>query len=272
MSTALQEQASVRQACPLPMTQIHPNPAQPRKFFDEQALAELSSSIRRYGLLQPITVRMTNGTYEIIMGERRFRACQMLGCSHIDAFILQSDAGQSALMALVENIQRENLHFFEEAEAYARIVEGGMPQELLARHVGKSASCVANKLRLLKLSDALRLYITENGLTERHARALLRLPEGPARSRVARQAAEQRLSVSKTEALVERALACLHSPIAARRVIGRIRDHRPYVNAIRQMVSNLQQSGVDAQYQVVEYDTAVSVCVTLPKMSAGSGR
>ena len=241
-----------RTACTLPMDLICPNPCQPRKEFDEMKLMELASSIRQHGLLQPITVRAAGGGYEIIMGERRFRACQLLGLSRIDAFILPADDGECALLALIENLQREELHYFEEAEAYYSIIARGMPQEALARRLGKSASGVANKLRLLKLEPELRAYIREEGLSERHARALLALPDGAARFRIARQAAGQHLTVRETEVLVQRAQKRLPTPPQGRRVISLVRDQRLYVNAIKSVFRQMRDTGLDAQMETAE--------------------
>ncbi len=205
---------SGRQVCWLPLSCIIPNPDQPRKEFSESSLMELANSIRQFGLLQPITVRDSqNGRYEIIMGERRFRACQMLGQTHIDAIVLPATSRESAMMALVENLQREDLHFFEEAEAYNSLIDNyQMTQDELSRRLGKSACTIANKLRLLRLDPSLRALIFEENLSERHARALLRLPDGPGRMRIARQAASSNLTVRETEGLVERALSRLPVP------------------------------------------------------------
>ena len=150
------EAGAGRQAYALPLDSVWANPRQPRQAFDDFSLMELASSIRQHGLLQPITVRAVGGGYEIIMGERRFRACRLLGLSHIDAFILPADDGECALLALIENLQREELHYFEEAEAFYSIIARGMPQETLARRLGKSASGVANKPLLLQLEPKRR--------------------------------------------------------------------------------------------------------------------
>ena len=241
-----------RQVCWLPMDRIVPNPHQPRKGFDDFSLLELASSIRQHGLLQPITVREKAGQYEIIMGERRFRACRLLGYTHIDAFVLAADRDESAVLALIENIQRENLHYFEEAEAYADLLAQGMTQDALARRLGKSPSGVANKLRLLKLDEKLRHFLFEEGLSERHARALLALPDAAARWRIARQAEAQRLTVRETETLVLRAQKRLPVPPPGRKVISLVRDHRLYINAIKSVVAQMQDTGLEAEMDLDE--------------------
>ena len=257
-----------RQVCWLSMGDIRPNPGQPRREFDEIRLMELASSIRQHGLLQPITVRAVKNGYEIVMGERRYRACQLLGFSHIDAFILPASPEQSALLALIENLQRENLHYFEEAEAYADLIRQGMSQEMLARRLGKSASGVANKLRLLRLEPELRTYLMEENLSERHARALLSLPDAAGRLRIAKAAAEQRLTVRETESLVQRAQKRLPVPPAQRKFISLVRDHRLYFNAIKSVVSQMQESGMEADIQVTESDAWVEMRIKMPKCPA----
>lgn len=254
-----------RQVCWLPLEQIHPNPHQPRRIFDDVALMELAASIRRHGLLQPITVRSTAAGYEIIMGERRFRACQMLGFTHIDAFVLPAGPDESSLLALIENIQRENLHFFEEAEAYAALLEKGISRDALARQLGKSPSALANKLRLIKLDKPLRNLITEEGLSERHARALLALPDAQARLRIARQAAQRSLTVRETEALIRKAQQRLPVPPPGRKVISMVRDPRLYINAIRSVVQQMQESGIAAQMDMQSGGAHISLHIQIAK-------
>lgn len=260
--------AAGRQVCWLPLSCIIPNPDQPRKEFSEASLMELANSIRQFGLLQPITVRDSkNGRYEIIMGERRFRACQMLGQTHIDAIVLPATSRESAMMALVENLQREDLHFFEEAEAFSSLIDNyQMTQDELSRRLGKSACTIANKLRLLRLDPNLRALIFEENLSERHARALLRLPDGPGRMRIAQQAASNHLTVRETEGLVERALSRLPvPPPPPRRLISLVRDHRLYMNAIKGIVTQMQETGIPAEYNVVEFGDTIEVRIVLPK-------
>ena len=254
-----------RMACLLPMERIAPNPRQPRKNFDDYSLLELASSIRQHGLLQPITVRAVDAGFEIILGERRFRACELLGYTHIDAFILSATESESALLALIENVQRENLHYFEEAEAYADLLSGGLTQEALARRLGKSASGIANKLRLLKLEPDLRQYIMAEGLSERHARALLPLSDAAARRRIARQAAELHLTVRETEALVLKAQKGLPQSQRSRRVISLVRDHRLYVNAIKSVMEQMRETGMEADMETQESDAWLEMRIRIRK-------
>lgn len=260
-----ENERSGRQTCLLPITEVHPNPNQPRREFDELKLMELAASIRQHGLLQPITVRAAGDGYEIIMGERRYRACRMLGFTHIDAFILSVPTEQSALLALIENLQREDLHFLEEAEAYQVLIGESMNQEQLARRLGKSPSFVANKLRLLKLSPELRHFILEENLSERHARALLPLPDAAARMRIAASAARQHLTVRETEALVQRALRRLPVPPPPRKVVSLVRDHRLYLNAIKSVLEQMKESGMRAEYDTRETEHWVEMTIRVPK-------
>ena len=266
MSVMREGQAGAgRQTYSLPLDQIGPNPRQPRRDFDEYALMELASSIRQHGLLQPVTVRAVGGGYELIMGERRLRACQMLGFTQIEAFILPASSDESAELALIENLQRESLHYFEEAEAYAALLSRGMTQETLAHRLGKSASGVANKLRLLKLEPELRRYLWEEGLSERHARALLAVGDGVIRQRIARQAVQRHLTVRETEALVARHQTRLPVSPPRRKVISVACDHRLYVNALRGVVSQMQETGLDADLQADETDDWLELRIRIKK-------
>lgn len=254
-----------RQLCWLAIDTIQPNRMQPRQEFDTLEIMELASSIRQNGLLQPVTVRPCAEGYELIMGERRLRACKLLGHTHIEAFVLPADDAESALLALVENVQRQDLHFFEEAQAYSRLIEQGMSQDTLARLLGKSVSVVSNRLRLLRLEKEVREAVMEYGLSERHARALLPLPGREARLRIAVRAGMERLSVQKTEQLVAHALERLPVPAPPRRIISMVRDPRLYINAIRGIVEQMRDTGLSAECEVSEFDSAVEVRVVLQK-------
>ncbi|UZQ83009.1 ParB/RepB/Spo0J family partition protein [Thermoanaerobacter sp. RKWS2] len=163
----------------LPIDSIRPSPYQPRKTFDIKNLQELSESIKVYGVLQPITVRMVgNNSYELVAGERRLKASKLAGLTEIPAIIVNAQDEDAAVLALIENLQREDLNFIEEAEGYYNLInDHHLTQEQLAKMLGKSQSTIANKLRILKLSKEIKEKLLENDLTERHARALLRLPD-----------------------------------------------------------------------------------------------
>lgn len=254
-----------RRSCLIPIRLICPNPDQPRRHFDEMRLMELAASISQHGLLQPVTVREKQSGFELVMGERRLRACKMLGMKYIDAFVLSPDAGDGAILALVENLQREELHFLEEAEAYLAVLETGVTQENLARRLGKSVSSVANKVRLLQLEQPVRKVILDEALTERHARALLRLPKGDVRLRIAQDAADRHLTVRETEERIKKELRVLPQSSAPRRVISLAGDPRLYVNAIRSVVDKIRLMGVDAVLCVDDGEEKVTITVTLPR-------
>ena len=183
---------------------IGPNPAQPRKSFPRESLRSLADSISRNGVLQPLIVRRSGERYELIAGERRFRAASAAGLARVPCVVREADDGSAAELALIENVQREDLNFFEEAEAIRALIERcGLTQEKAAARLSCSQSYVANKLRLLKLSPEERETVLRNSLTERHARAALRVSDGETRKKVLKQISEERLTVSSAEELVE---------------------------------------------------------------------
>ena len=188
----------------LPPRSIRPNPAQPRKFFSEESLSELADSIRIHGILQPLSVRRVDAHYELIAGERRYRAAQLAGLREIPCIVMRMDDRESGLTALLENLQRQDLSFIEEARAYSRLMSDfSLSQEQVAKAVGKSQSAVANKLRLLRHSEPVLLKLLEGNLTERHARALLRLESEPQKLAAISHITRSHLSVAQTEAYIE---------------------------------------------------------------------
>ncbi|MCX7714380.1 MAG: nucleoid occlusion protein [Clostridia bacterium] len=238
----------------IPLEIIHPNPNQPRKHFDSVALEELASSIAEYGVIQPITVRKVNKGYEIIAGERRFRASEMLGLPTIPAIVLHADDNKSAIFALLENLQREDLCFFEIAEAYQNLIrEQGMTQDELARKLGKSQSTIANKLRLLKLGPRVKKMIREFSLTERHARALLHLSSEEKQLEAIRIICEKKLNVQQTEKLVEMLLK-ERSEKKSKPSFPAFKDIRIFTNTVRKALEMMKQSGVEADMQKNDFE------------------
>lgn len=192
----------------LPVDAIAPNPDQPRRVFAQQELDELAHSIQALGLLQPLTVRRSaQGGWELVAGERRLRAARLAGLQEVPCLSLQIDSQRASLLALVENLQRKDLDFWEEALALEKLISTyHLSQEEAARRIGKSQSAVANKLRLLKLPTAVLETLRDGGATERHARALLPLEDPALQTRAAQAVLEGRLTVSQTEALVQELL------------------------------------------------------------------
>ncbi len=238
----------------IPIDLIRPNPYQPRKIFSEESLEELTQSIKQYGLLQPINVRkISHNHYELIAGERRLRASKKAGFTQIRAFVQYAVEQDSAVIALIENLQRENLHFFEEAEGYLNLMrDHGMTQDELARCLGKNQSTIANKLRILRLPKRVKELILQNRFTERHARALLRLHNEDMQIKLVTIIKNKNLSVKLTEELVEKTLRKLYGEIPEekqnQKVLFLMRDYRLYINSIKRLVAELKKSGADISF------------------------
>jgi ParB family chromosome partitioning protein len=254
----------------IPLQWIRPNPYQPRRNFSEKSIDDLARSIRRYGLMQPIVVRRISQTqYELIAGERRLRAAKRAGLSTIDAIVHDVGEQDSAVMALIENLQRENLHFFDEAEAFRNLLlEHGITQEELARRIGKNQSTVANKLRILKMAPKVREAIFDGHLTERHARTLLRVTDTALQLQLIEIIREGGLSVKATEELVERTLDKLykeHETPVRKRMSGVIRDGRLLINGIRKLVEQGNIAGLPARLFVKDSVERYEIVVHIPK-------
>jgi len=245
----------------LPVDMVLPNPFQPRRHFESMALVDLATSIKQYGLMQPISVRLVERGYELIAGERRLRATKLANISTIPAVIVDITDAESAILAMVENLQRQNLNFIEEAEGfYFLISKHSLTQDDLARKLGKNQSTIANKLRLLRLPGKVKKMLIEKGLSERHARALLKIMKErePAQAEklmieIVERIAEHGLTVQKTEEYIDKILNFQEKKTAARRNVKTyIRDIRIFTNTIKQAVDIMQDSGVNATYDVEE--------------------
>lgn len=261
----------------LPIDKIRSNPYQPRKYFNRAALEELSDSIKTYGVLQPITVRkMSGGYYELVAGERRLRASELAGLDTIPAILMQVSDSDSAVMAFIENIQRQNLSFLEEAEGYRNMMEDyGLTQEELASKLSKSQSSIANKLRVLKLEDSVKKLLLEYHFTERHARALLKLPDEETRLFVLAQMVQEEMNVKKTEELVEATLEEMRPrPVEKgeqkeKRYI-RSRDFRIFTNTIKQSVEIIRRSGMDVDYEDKQDEEGCEIVIRIRRNTAES--
>ena len=249
--------------------QIVPNPAQPRQYFDEQELENLSQSIRASGLIQPLVVRRISDGYELVAGERRLRACKMAGMNTVSCIINDCSADDSAVMAMTENLQRQNLGIFEEAEGIRKLIETWqVTQEEAALRLGKSQSAIANKLRLLRLSEEERQQIITAGLTERHARALLRIEDDALRQKALEAVIEKQLNVRQTDEYVMKLLSG-SEPKQHRRFI--VKDVRIFLNTISHAVMTMKQSGIKAQTLQSETDDYIECIVRIPKPQATAG-
>ena len=253
----------------LPVSSILPNPNQPRRHFSEAELEELAGSIRALGLLQPLTVRRREGSWELVAGERRLRAAKLAGLDEVPCLSIQADSQSTSLLALVENLQRRDLDFWEEALALQRLLDiFHLSQEEVARRIGKSQSAVANKLRLLKLPPEVLSTLRDGGCSERHARALLRLNSPNQQADAARQAVGQSLTVAQTEALVERMLA--QSPSRQhKRPTFIVKDVRLFLNTITRSLDLMRSAGVDAQCRREDTDDEILLTIHIPRR-AGS--
>lgn len=250
----------------IPVTNILPSPYQPRTTFDMTSLRELAQSIKTYGILNPVTVRIINGrTYELVSGERRWRAAKLAGLENIPAITVNVNDNDAAIIALVENLQRQDLNFFEEAEGYNNIMEDyNITQEELAYKVGKSQSAISNKLRLLRLPDSIRKLILENELTERHARAFLKIPSKSVMEEIVHRTINESLSVKKTEQLIDATLEELREAGAETAIRKKFGDVRIINNTVKKAVELMKKSGVEADYDVEQTDECFRIIVTIP--------
>lgn len=258
----------------IPTIQIRPNKTQPRKSFDEDKLRLLSQSIVNNGILQPLTVRRLSQTeYELVAGERRLRAAALAGLSKVPCVLIKCTDKESAIFALLENIQRSDLNMFEEAKGISRLIRKfGLTQEEAARRLGKKQSTVANKLRLLKLSIEEQDWILQAGLSERHARALLRIEDEEIRKEILSKIVAESLSAKDTEDLILKLLcqATVNSPKQEKKFV--IRDVRIFVNTINKAVDTMRLSGINAVSRKLETEEYIEYTVQIPKSEATQTR
>ena len=252
--------------------ELTPNPVQPRKRFDDESLEELSGSIKSYGILNPLTVRLRCGKYELVAGERRLRAAKLAGLEEVPCILIDVNMEDASLIALVENLQRRDLDFIEEALGISQLIRMfGMSQEEAARRIGKSQSAVANKLRLLKLPSDVLESLRQNGLTERHGRALLRLPNPVAQRAALEYIVDNGLTVAATDAYID---ALLSEPEEAdrkdeekpeKRRTFVLKDVRVFLNTLSRSIDLMKQGGIDAGIQREETDDSLILTISIPK-------
>ena len=255
----------------VPINDIRPNPQQPRRRFDPEGLQELAASIAAYGILQPLTVRQQGGVYQLVAGERRWRAARIAGLRQVPCLLARVDEEDAALLALIENLQRRDLDYMEEAEAIARLLRRyGLSQQQAAEKLGRSQSAVANKLRLLRLEEPVVDALHRYGLTERHARALLRLSDGEERLRAAEHIGKQELNVAQAEAYIDRLVAAKQAQPPRRRPTYIIKDVRLFLNSVERGIRLMRGAGVGAQVARQDTDSEICLTVRIPK-KAGQG-
>lgn len=256
----------------LPPRSIQRNPAQPRTVFSQESLEELASSIRIHGILQPLSVRRVENHYELIAGERRYRAAQIAGLREIPCIIMRMDDRESGLAALLENLQRQDLNFLEEAQAFSQMMSRfSMSQEQIAKAVGKSQSAVANKLRLLRHSQPVLQMLVEHDLTERHARALLKLPDEPQKLAVISHIVHNHLSVAQTEQHIDCLVkpyqaAALTAPPTEERDLS-LRERRLTDSKTERVLAQITQllKNANLPFTQEESTTHITLTITFPK-------
>ncbi|SFJ90675.1 chromosome partitioning protein, ParB family [Paenibacillus sp. UNC496MF] len=250
----------------IPVVEVDTSPYQPRTVFDDDRIDELSQTIRTHGIIQPIVVRVRNGRYEIIAGERRFRAVKKLGLETIPAIIREFNDSQAASIALIENLQREGLTSIEEAVAYQKLIElHNLTQESLAQRLGKSQSTIANKIRLLSLGDTVKGALMERKITERHARALLSLDSEELQLKVLDDIITKELNVKQTEARVAFYKEAVQTAAKKAKRVSFTKDVRLALNTIRQSIDMVSGSGLQIKTNEQDYEDHYEIVIKIPK-------
>ncbi|WFR63710.1 nucleoid occlusion protein [Paenibacillus amylolyticus] len=248
----------------IPVNEIVRSPYQPRTIFDDDKIDELLQTIKTHGVIQPIVVRVRNGSYEIIAGERRWRAVRKLGLDTIPAIVREFNDSQAASIALIENLQREGLTSIEEAVAYQKLIDlHQLTQESLAQRLGKSQSTIANKIRLLQLPDGIKAALMERKISERHARALLSLDTEELQMKLLGEIIEKELNVKQTEARV--AFYKEASKIKKSKRVSFTKDVRLALNTIRQSIDMVTGSGLDIKTKEADHEDHYEIVIHIPK-------
>ncbi|NLY70586.1 MAG: ParB/RepB/Spo0J family partition protein [Clostridiales bacterium] len=249
----------------IPVDSIIVNSDQPRKVFQDEELEELCSSIKEFGVIQPIIVKKVGSKYLLIAGERRLRATIMAGLDKIPATIRDADERDSALIALVENVQREDLNYIEEAMAYKSLMDDyGLTQSEIAKKVGKKQSTISNKIRILSLPEEIRTALTENKLTERHARALLKIPDNNQRKQILKRIISHNLNVKQSEKLIKDFLTKSEEERRKREKL-RFINYRIYINTIKKAFNTIQEVESDAKYYQEDKGDHLELRIIIPK-------
>ena len=252
----------------IPAEHIIPNPSQPRKTFNQNELEALASSIKNNGIIQPLVVRKNEeGKFELISGERRLRAAMMVGLENVPCVLMSVSDSESALFAIIENIQRDNLNFFEEAESICKLMtEFNMKQDEISKKLGKSQSYFSNKIRLLKLSEEIRDVILENSLTERHARALLKLTNDVDRFKALLYIIENNLNVNDTDKYIDSLLNPVQTKSKPK--FKKLRDIKIFVNTINHAVDTMRKAGINADSEKRETSEYLEYVIRIEKTTS----
>ena len=256
----------------VPVEDIIPGPMQPRQYFSREGLEELRDSIAENGVLQPLTVRMKGDRFELIAGERRLRAARMAGLTEVPCIVMDVDMEKSGVIALIENIQRRDLNFIEEAEGIHQLIRlFGLSQEQAARRLGKSQSAIANKLRILRLPTDVLVRLRDGGFTERHARALLRLETPEAQRQALDFIIDQRMNVAAAEEYIEKLCAPPQGEApgverpARRKSVFLMKDVRLFMNTLDRSLTLMRSGGIDADVSRRETEEEFILTVRIPK-------
>ncbi len=264
----------------LPVDALEPNPVQPRKNFEDEGLRELCSSIEEFGILNPLTVRLRSGRYELVAGERRLRAAKLAGLEDVPCILLDVGLEEASLIALIENLQRKDLDFIEEANGINQLIRMfGLSQEEIARRIGKSQSAVANKLRLLKLPRDVLETLRDRGLTERHGRALLRLPDADTQRAALMHIIDLGLNVALTDSYIDALLAAQSEEAAEKEAEAEeeaqtprrafiMKDVRVFMNTLMHGLDLMKQGGIMAGMKKQETEEELILTISIPKSKA----
>ena len=273
MKALLAKQKMINKVILIPEYKIKPNPYQPRKVFDDEKIDQLATSIAQYGLLQPITVLpMEDGNYQLVAGERRLLACRKLRMHEVPAILTSMDEERSSALALIENIQRCDLNYFEEAMAIQKLMKMvGHTQQAVAKKLGKNQSTIANKLRLLQFSEEVREAILAANLTERHARALLNLNEqgDEVLLKAVKEISEKEMNVSQTEKYIAQLIGKKEEKPKKKELFV-VKDLKIFFNTIDKALETMKLSGIEAKTQMQEEEDEVVYTIRIPKESAYS--
>lgn len=266
---AMEESAKLQNVKQLPVDAVTANPFQPRKTFNDEALRDLAASIQEFGVIQPLLVRIVEDRYELVAGERRLRASKIAGLKEVPAIIKELNDKEMAEIAMIENLQREDLHFLEEAEGFHQLLLNfGFTQDELAKRMGKSQSTIANKLRILKLGEAVRKFLYEAQLTERHARALLKLQDEKKQLEALTIIREKGLNVRESEILIQEIIDEISREINEKspkqNVVRVVRDVRIFLNTINQVVGEMKKSGLKVKVKQEQGEESIIVKMVIP--------